>query len=95
MFNAAQLPPLGRVIDYEVPLKQHADAAHGDIDILCTQPHACLCVEAKKPGRGVGLESGLAGVRLHVLGVHPKGGVPDQFRLGLTVVPHPRYPHLC
>ncbi len=52
MFNAAELPLLGRVIDYEVPLKDDEAAAHGDIDLLCTQPDSCLCVEAKKPQAG-------------------------------------------
>ena len=49
MFNVVELPLLGRVIDYEVPLKDAQGADHGNIDLLCTQPGACLCVEAKKP----------------------------------------------
>jgi hypothetical protein len=52
MFNAPELPLLGRVIDYEVPLKEDDEATHGDIDLLCTQPAACLCAEAKKPLAG-------------------------------------------
>lgn len=52
MFNVAEPPLLGRVIDYEVPLKDDEDAAHGDIDLLCAQPGTCLCVEAKKPQAG-------------------------------------------
>lgn len=52
MFNLTQLPLLGRVIDYEVPLKDTDDAAHGDIDLLCVSPNICLCVEAKKPNAG-------------------------------------------
>ncbi len=52
MFNAAELPLLGRVIDYEVPLKDDDAAAHGDIDLLCTPPGVCLCVEVKKPLAG-------------------------------------------
>lgn len=52
MFNATEIPLLGQVIDYEVPLKDNDAAAHGDIDLLCTQPGVCLCVEAKKPLAG-------------------------------------------
>ena len=49
MFNLGQLPSLGSVIDYEVPLKNTEAAAHGDIDLLCRLDDTCLCVEAKKP----------------------------------------------
>lgn len=49
MFNLGSLPVLGKVIDYEVPLKDTDEAAHGDIDLLCTLPDTCFCVEAKKP----------------------------------------------
>ena len=52
LFNTTVLPLLNRVIDYEVPLKDNDAAAHGDIDLLCTQPGVCLCVEAKKPLAG-------------------------------------------
>src|SRR5688572_3548002 len=49
MFNLSQIPLLGAVVDYEVPLKESDNALHGDIDLVCFQPNAALCVEAKKP----------------------------------------------
>lgn len=49
MFNSRLLPVLGKVIDYEIPLKDTDEATHGDIDLLCILPGTCLCVEAKKP----------------------------------------------
>jgi hypothetical protein len=50
MFNQVEVPVLGKVLDYEVPLKETDDAEHGDIDLLCVQSDEALCVEAKKPG---------------------------------------------
>lgn len=55
MFNSGSLPLLGKVIDYEVPLKDTDEAAHGDIDLLCTLADNCLCVEAKKPNAGASI----------------------------------------
>ena len=52
MFNSSQLPLLGKVIDYEVPLKEKDEAEHGDIDLLCMLPNVVFCVEAKKPKSG-------------------------------------------
>lgn len=52
IFNLGEVPVLGRVIDYEVPLKETDQSKHGDIDLLCIQPGTVLCVEAKKPGGG-------------------------------------------
>jgi len=49
MFNLSQLPLVGEVIDYEVPLKETDEADHGDNDLLCVAPNVCLCIEAKKP----------------------------------------------
>ena len=49
LFNRRELPVLGQVLDYEVPLKDRDDAAHGDIDLLCLTPTTCFCLEAKKP----------------------------------------------
>jgi hypothetical protein len=49
IFNLRQMPPLGKIIDYEVPLKETRDAKHGDIDLLCLVSGAILCVEAKNP----------------------------------------------
>ena len=49
MFNLVQVPALGKVVDYEVPLKESDDAKHGDIDLLCISSESALCVEAKKP----------------------------------------------
>jgi hypothetical protein len=49
IFNLGELLPLGKIIDYEVPLKATSDAEHGDIDLLCLAPLAILCVEAKNP----------------------------------------------
>jgi hypothetical protein len=50
MFNRLQVPQLGRVKDYEVPLKEIQSANHGDIDLLCVLGPLTLCIEAKKPG---------------------------------------------
>jgi len=50
MFNLSDVPTLGRIIDYEVPLKENDNAKHGDIDLLCLSSGSVLCVEAKKPG---------------------------------------------
>lgn len=52
MYNLGRLPVLGSVIDYEVPLKDTDDAAHGDIDLLCVSSGTCFCVEAKQPNAG-------------------------------------------
>jgi hypothetical protein len=49
MFNQADVLVLGKVVDYEVPLKETDDAQHGDIDLLCLQLGAALCIEAKQP----------------------------------------------
>ncbi len=49
MFNLTELPKLGKVIDYEVPLKETNASRHGDIDILCVQSSSAICIEAKKP----------------------------------------------
>lgn len=48
-FNLGEIPLLGTVVDYEVPLKGTQDAAFGDIDLVCSQPGVCLCIEAKQP----------------------------------------------
>jgi hypothetical protein len=50
LFNRQVLPVVGHVLDYEVPLKDTDNAAHGDIDLLCCTAHTCLCLEAKQPG---------------------------------------------
>lgn len=96
MFNLSQLPLLGKVIDYEVPLKETDEADHGDIDLLCVTPNACLCVEAKKPDSSESiLKSRLAGIRLHVTGFHKEAGVSGRFlpRFELTI--DPRNTHVC
>jgi hypothetical protein len=51
IFNLGQLPPLGVIIDYEVPLRAPGtgDAKHGDIDLLCLSSGVILCLEAKHP----------------------------------------------
>ncbi len=49
IYNDQRLPILGRIVDYEVSLKEVRDASHGDIDLLCDTGDAALCVEAKKP----------------------------------------------
>lgn len=49
MFNASTIPLLGKVIDYETPLKDNDEARHGDIDLVCVSSDQCFCVEAKKP----------------------------------------------
>lgn len=49
MFNSTHLPPLGTVVDYEVPLKDTKKAKHGNIDLLSELPETALCVEAKEP----------------------------------------------
>lgn len=38
MFNSGLLPVLGRVVYYEIPLKDTDEASHGDIDLLCMLP---------------------------------------------------------
>ena len=49
LFNLGQVSGLGRVIDYEVPLKAVRGAKHGNIDLLCSEGISLLVVEAKKP----------------------------------------------
>jgi hypothetical protein len=49
IFNLGQLPLLGNVVDYQVPLKGSKGANHGKIDLLCSTPDAIFCVEAKRP----------------------------------------------
>ncbi len=49
MYNLSEIPALGKVIDYEVPLKETDEADHGDIDLLCVRSETAFCVEAKKP----------------------------------------------
>jgi hypothetical protein len=40
---------LGKVIDYEVPLKQIQGAPHGDIDLLSVNCGEVMLIEAKRP----------------------------------------------
>lgn len=49
MYNNHELPNLGKVIDYEIPLKEKSDSSLGDIDMLCVQSNRAICVEGKKP----------------------------------------------
>lgn len=49
LFNVGLVPGLGRVLDYEVPLKATEDAPHGDIDLLCVEGASLILVEAKQP----------------------------------------------
>ena len=49
VFNLGEISPLGKIIDYEVPLKATGSAEHGDIDLLCLASGDLLCVEAKNP----------------------------------------------
>ena len=49
LFNLGQVSGLGRVIDYEVPLKAVRGAKHGNIDLLCSEGARLLIVEAKEP----------------------------------------------
>ena len=50
LFNAARLPPLGSMLDYEVPLKGTEAAPHGDIDLLTHDASSLLLIEAKQGG---------------------------------------------
>ena len=50
LFNAARLPPLGSMLDYEVPLKTTEAAPHGDIDLLTHDASSLLLIEAKQGG---------------------------------------------
>ena len=60
MRNSGTLPALGRVVDYEIPLKETDDARHGDIDLLCAPPSDdVLCVEAKQPSSKESLLKGV------------------------------------
>ena len=52
IYNTQELPLLGRIVDYEVSLKETQDASHGDIDLLCDTGEDALCVEAKAPNSG-------------------------------------------
>ncbi len=49
LFNLPVAALLGKVIDYEVPLKGTEDAPHGDIDLLCVNDEGVILLEAKKP----------------------------------------------
>lgn len=49
IFNLQQIDPLGKILDYEVPLKASQVDSHGDIDLLCLRDNSLLFVEAKKP----------------------------------------------
>jgi len=48
-YNLGEMPILGKILDYEVPLKASRNAKHGDIDLLCFTSETLLCVEAKQP----------------------------------------------
>jgi hypothetical protein len=51
LFNFANEKPLkfiGKVIDYEVPLKEKRGAQHGDIDLLACNNNNLFVIEAKK-----------------------------------------------
>lgn len=50
LYNAKRLPLLGRILDYEAPLRATRDAEHGDVDLISVSRGDCLCLEAKKPG---------------------------------------------
>ena len=47
-YNLGQLPLLGQVCDYEVPLAKEG-SLHGDIDLLCWNKPNVYIVEAKNP----------------------------------------------
>lgn len=49
LFNLPVETLLGKVIDYEVPLKGTEEAPHGDIDLLCVNEKGVILLEAKKP----------------------------------------------
>jgi len=49
IFNLQEIEPLGKILDYEVPLKASQGDSHGDIDMLCLHDDELLIVEAKKP----------------------------------------------
>ncbi len=49
VFNQLHNPILGKIIDYEVPLKDSNDDKHGDVDLLCVLNESILCIEAKHP----------------------------------------------
>jgi hypothetical protein len=49
MFNSREPSLMGRVLDYEIPLKKNNQAKHGDIDLLCCLEKTVLCIEAKQP----------------------------------------------
>lgn len=48
LFNLSDVPLLGTVLDYEIPLKETGKASHGKIDLLCQQAETMFVVEAKK-----------------------------------------------
>jgi hypothetical protein len=49
VFNLGEMPLMGRVLDYQVPLKKSQDAKHGKVDLLCGTTDRLFCVEAKRP----------------------------------------------
>ncbi|WP_199590142.1 alpha/beta fold hydrolase [Bremerella cremea] len=49
LYNRSNVSQLGKVIDYEVPLKGTQGAPHGDIDLLAEATGEVLLIEAKKP----------------------------------------------
>ena len=50
LFNLKKLPLLGKMLDYEVPLKEKRESKHGDIDLLSYKNGKLFIIEAKKIG---------------------------------------------
>lgn len=50
LFNSKELPPLGKILDYEVPFKEKLKSKHGDIDLLSCKDGKLFVIEAKKIG---------------------------------------------
>lgn len=59
MYNLHTVKLLGKIIDYEVPLKAIQSAHHGDIDLLAIDKHKVRLIEAKKPGSNESLLKGV------------------------------------
>jgi hypothetical protein len=49
MFNAHNVPLLGSIRDYEVPLRAIDTADHGDIDLISQNENGLLLIESKQP----------------------------------------------
>lgn len=87
IFNLGQVPPLGAIFDYEVPLKAHRGALHGDIDLVSLNESGLLIIEAKMHYSTESLLRPILQVYTYARAVHArKAGFMREYQLKEPVI---------